>query len=76
MKHSRQHHVAKLTKWYSMAEECTTRKQAKKAIKKTKKHARRLSELYHMESSSETDGFHDPAEPSVTHAGHEEASDS
>jgi hypothetical protein len=76
MKHSKQHHVAKLTKWYSVAEECTTRKQAKKAIKKTKKHARRLSELYHMESSNETDGFHDSTVPSVTHAGHEKADNS
>jgi hypothetical protein len=60
MTHSREEIVSKLTKWYIAAQECTSRKTAQKALKKTKKHAKRLSALYDM-SSSESD--HD--QPSI-----------
>jgi hypothetical protein len=58
MTHSREEIVSKLTKWYVAAQEATSRKTAQKALKKTKKHAKRLSALYDM-SSSEPEPDHD-----------------
>ena len=42
---SRQEILAKLAKWYQRAEECTSRDQVDKILRKVKKHAKRLAEL-------------------------------
>ena len=41
-----QHEILqKLAKWYQRAEECTSRKEVAKILRKVKKHAKRLAEL-------------------------------
>ena len=42
---SREHILAKLMKWYQLAERCTDRSEVEKILRKAKKHARRLAEL-------------------------------
>ena len=42
---SRQHIIAKIAKWMQEAEECLTREDAQKAIRKARKHTRRLAEI-------------------------------